>query len=201
MTLQTAAIIATSWYLLGQANMNFQQAKKTSTIHVSITDPFGAELKRYHVELRSMAGVKIAGGEELSEFKDIPFGEYLLIAVGGCCRAERQVTLNVPKLWVKLGVPMRFGDDSEGPPGGWLTIQGILQLPSGVSTTHWVRARGVFLNFDRETQVDALGRFSIGGLDMGTYEIQVFGGSKLLHSRMLEIDPKISVTRIVIEIP
>lgn len=200
MRLRIVAILATLWFLPGQSAINAQQVKDTGTLQVNVTDPFGVELKRPTLELWSINGTRIAGGEGLHEFKNIPFGEYTLIALGGCCKAERRVILNVPKLWMKLGIPMRFGD-SEGFPGGYLIIRGVLRVQSGISAKHWVRARGVFLNFSREAQVDPVGRFSIAGLDMGTYEIDVFEGSTRVHSRTLEIDPKVSITRIVVEIP
>ena len=142
----------------------------------------------------------MVGPERRGEFRGVPFGEYLLVVRTSCCRAERRLIANTRDLWVRIGVPLRFGDSVS--PGGHLGVEGLLRPRSRVSTRHWVRARGVFLDFSREAPVDsATGKFALEGMDMGTYSIEVFNGATMIHSRLIEIDPRQEVARIVVDIP
>ena len=172
-------------------------AKETGNIRVSLTDPFGSELEHYTLELQSLAGRVIAGGPDRKEFTDVPYDEYRLIARNRCCIGERRLILNVRDLWVRFGVPIRYGDAER--PGGYLVIRGSLR--GHLDSTQWIRVTGLFLDFNREAKVGKNGKFSIGGLDMGAYLIEIFSSKRMIASRAIEIDIKREVTEVPIDVP
>jgi hypothetical protein len=59
-----------------------------------------------------------------------------------------------------------------------------------------VRVEGVFLNTTCESPIANDGNFSVGGLEMGTYLVEVFQGQKLRHVQTVEIDAKQASTRL-----
>jgi hypothetical protein len=141
----------------------FQLTSETCSIRVSAMDAFGGPLKRYDLELRSADYRLIERNPDKGTFDNVPFGEYVVIATTSCCRATRILIVNVPKLWVRIAVPTRFGDSIR--PGGDLVIRGLVRSRSQL-TGYWVRVRGVFLDFSREAEIADPGRFSVSGLDI-----------------------------------
>jgi hypothetical protein len=135
------------------------QPVEMCNLRVSATDPFGAPIKDFELELRSREYQLIRGNPVSHEFENVPFGEYVLVARNDCCRLERMLIVNVPRLWVRIAVPVRFGDSIA--PGGYLSVEGEIRSRSRVAVGHWARIRGVFLDFSREVQIDSTGRVLI----------------------------------------
>jgi hypothetical protein len=154
--------------------MQAQSTADTCTIRVAAIDPFGQPVRDYSLELRNRKGAIIELGRGGHSFRAVPFGEYTLVAITDCCRSERDLIVNVPSMWVRLGVPIRFGDRIL--PGGDLIVRGIIHAIPRISGDKWVRVRGVFLDFSREVEIASDGRFSIDGVDMGSYVVEVFVG-------------------------
>jgi hypothetical protein len=125
---------------------------------VAAIDPFGQPVRDYSLELRNRKGAIIELGRGGHSFRAVPFGEYTLVAITDCCRSERDLIVNVPSMWVRLGVPIRFGDRIL--PGGDLIVRGIIHAIPRISGDKWVRVRGVFLDFSREVEIASDGRFS-----------------------------------------
>ena len=75
-------------------------------------------------------------------------------------------------------------------PAGDLTISGDIKPPPGRSQEWWVRVEGVFLHEIREAPVEGSGHFSVPGLWIGEYLLEVFEGSRLRHVETVEIDTK-----------
>lgn len=178
--------------------MEPQSADDTCAIRVMATDPFGQQLSDYTLELRSRDGKLIRPSGAGRSFAAVPFGEYTLVAITGCCRAQRDLIVNVPSMWVRLGVPIRFGDSVR--PGGDLAVRGVIRATSRRSGEKWVRVRGMFLDFSREVEIGPDDRFSVEGLDMGSYVLEVFVASKRLYSQVIEIDARRPVSNIVIDL-
>jgi hypothetical protein len=168
-----------------------QSAGKTCNIRVTVTDSFGNNVKDYRLDLLSKTRQVVRAG--IDSLNDVPFGEYILSVHIGCCSAERFITVNDKQLFVRLGVPVRFGDSDQ--PGGDLVVTGAIRPMSSISGDLWVRVRGIFLNVAREAAVDSFGMFNLGGLDMGTYALEVFQGSTMLYVRTFELDPRNSPFR------
>jgi hypothetical protein len=64
----------------------------------------------------------------------------------------------------------------------------------------WVKAQGVFLNESRESAVAANGTYEIQGLEMGTYLIEVFEGSKLRNAQIVELDQNRPITDLPVSV-
>jgi hypothetical protein len=178
--------------------MQAQSIADTCTIRVTATDPFGQPVSDYSLELRNRNGTIIKLGRSGDSFRAVPFGEYTLVAINDCCRSQRDLIVNIPSMWVRLGVPIRFGDPVL--PGGDLVIRGIIHAIPRIAGDKWVRVRGVFLDFSREVEIGSDSRFSIEGLDMGSYVVEVFVAAKHLYSQIVEIDPRTPVTNLLIHL-
>jgi hypothetical protein len=50
----------------------------------------------------------------------------------------------------------------------------------------------------REAVIDGSGHFSVGGLEMGTYLVEVFDHAKLYHFETVEIDTRSPTTHLKI---
>lgn len=171
--------------LKGQAEGGLPRA----TVHIMAFDPFGSSIFAAQVHLFSRDRKQdLAPPGHPTEISGVPYGYYILSAwdTGGGL-AEREVTVNTKEVWVRIGLSFPAGDRAS-PPGD-LLITGDIHPPPG-DATWWARAEGVFLNVSREAPVSRAGRFTIGGLEMGTYLVEVFDGSKLRHAETVEIDNK-----------
>jgi hypothetical protein len=89
--------------------------------------------------------------------------------------------------------------DSLWPPGN-LVIRGEIKPAPQTPENWWVRIEGVFLYASREAPIEKNGRFSVAGLDMGTYLVQVFDGPKLRHIETIEIDTNRLLTELTISL-
>ena len=112
--------------------------------------------------------------------------------------AERAVTVNTKDVWVRIG--LRFPAGNRRTPPGDLVVSGDI-LPVPPDGEWWVRVEGVFLNEDRESPISREGKFWIGGLDMGSYLVEVFNGARLRHAETIEIDTKQPNSHLAIFIP
>ena len=174
-----------------------------ATVHVQVFGCFGDE-----IPVKDLALFRFSSHDNNRDFvrhgrdlviTDVPFGYYdLLVADRSGGMAERSVTVNDKNVWVRIGLHFPFGDRL-GPPGV-LVIRGEIGAAKGHSDW-WARVEGVFLNENRESPVSATGEFYVGGLDMGTYLVEVFEGSKLRHVETVEIDPNQAETHLTISIP
>lgn len=166
-----------------------------ATIHISAFDPFGQEVKSPQIYLyefqRNWQLVKKTHDRTV---KEIPYGDYLVVVTSsGGGMGRRLVVVNVPELWVRIGVAMTVGLQLR--PGGNLIIEGRLIPSPKDGKDWWVRVQGVFLTESRESPVRN-GKFLVAGLEMGAYVLQVFKGRELKHMQPIEIDlrrPKIEV--------
>lgn len=164
-----------------------------ATVHVQVFGAFGTSIpeSQTHVHLFTPdRKLDFAAQGQGATIADIPYGTYVLsVWDTGGGQAERELAVNTKDLWVRIGLALPVGDRLW--PGGSLTISGTISpAPSTGSRDWWVRVEGVFLHVSREGPVPASGRFSIGGLEMGTYLVEVFEASKLRHIETVEIDPK-----------
>jgi hypothetical protein len=65
----------------------------------------------------------------------------------------------------------------------------------------WVRVDGAFLNIRREAPVGPTGHFSVGGLEMGTYLVEVLQGSQLRYVKTVDLDPNKPNAQLTISLP
>jgi len=193
------AIVFTGAFLLpctGRAQQSDERLPR-ATVHVEVVGAFGSEITNAEIRLRS-------GDKTLdltakgSTFHNVPYGSYTLVVWDhGGGGAKRELAVNVKELWVRVGLIMPTGDRLW--PGGDLSVSGAIQpVPKGKHW--WIRAEGVFLHASRESPIDGRGQFSISGLEMGTYLIEVFDGSRLRHVQTIEIDTRVPDTRLNISI-
>jgi hypothetical protein len=102
--------------------------------------------------------------------------------------AEGKAVVNPKEILVHIGVEVVLGDRVK--PIGDLSISGDLVPAPASPDDWWVRVEGVFLDARREGEISRSGHFSISGLEMGTYLVEVFKGAKLQHVETVEIDSR-----------
>jgi hypothetical protein len=188
------AMNSTSRHLRAQGN----DAKlPLATVHVQVCGPFGEKIETAQIHLLSPDRQRdLARPGQKSVIADVPYGTYIVSAWGtGGGVAEREVTVNTKVVWVRIGLPFPGGDRLW--PGGDLVITGDIR-PAPAGEDWWARVEGVFLHGIRESPISQAGKFSVGGLEMGTYLVEVFEGSKLRHIETVEIDTKRPNTHLVI---
>jgi hypothetical protein len=175
-------------------------ALNRATVHIMAFDPFGSRIGQVRVHLLSVdrkSDLAQPGHPEV--VYGVPYGYYIVSATdtgGGI--AEREITVNTQEVWVRIGLSFPSGDRAS-PPGN-LSITGYIQ-PAPRGANWWARVEGVFLNVRREAPVLGGGWFRIEGLEMGTYLVEVFDGSKLRHTETVEIDPREPERQLKIPIP
>jgi len=169
-------------------------------IHVKVFGPFGGEIKDFKLHLFSRSPEReLTPLEHRTVIPDIPFGIYTLrVSGGGGGYVEQEVTVNLKDVWVRIGLPFPSGDRLG--PSGNLEIAGTIR-PAPTGKDWWVRVEGVFLHVSRTSQVSGAGAFSVDGLDMGTYLVEVFESAKLRYIHTVEIDTNKRLTKLVIDIP
>lgn len=150
------------------------------------------------IHLRSRDGKRDLTARD-SFIDGVPYGFYTLSAwdAGGGI-GEREIAVNAKEVWVRIGLAFPAGDRTW--PGGDLSITGDIR-PAPKGADWWVRVEGVFLNARRESPISQKGEFSMGGLEMGSYLLEVFEGAKLRHVETVEIDIKQPNTHVRISIP
>jgi hypothetical protein len=171
-----------------------------ATVHVLVFDPFGGRIGNAQIHLRSRDRKRdLVPRANATDITEVPYGYYTASAwdTGGGV-AEREITVNTKEVWVRVALSFPAGERA-WPPGD-LAIAGEV-LPPPTNGDWWTRAEGVVLNVTREAPVSREGRFDIGGLEMGTYLLEVFDGSKLRHAETIKIDMKQPNTHITIAIP
>ena len=170
-----------------------------ATVHVEVFGPFGERIARPEIHLLSSDRKRdLARQGQVSPIADVPYGSYVLLAWdAGGGMAEREIAVNTKDVWVRIGIHFPAGDVLW--PAGALVIAGEVQpIPSGGDW--WARIEGVFVHVCKESPVSREGKFSVGGLQMGTYLVEVFEGSKLRHVEAVAIDPKKPETHLSISI-
>lgn len=172
----------------------------TATLHVQVFGAFGENVTSPVLHLYTVDRKQdLAGGQQDSTIIGVPYGRYVLLAYAGSEVGEREVTVNTKEAWVRLGLAFPAGERA-WPPGD-LTVSGDIKPPPGSSQKEWwVRVEGVFLHEIREAPIEGSGHFSVPGLWIGEYLVEVFEGSRLRHVETVEIDTKEPNTRLRISL-
>jgi len=173
----------------------------TATLHVEVFGAFGERISNpvlhlYTVDRKQDLAVARQGNTILR----VPYGRYVLLAYAGNGVGEREVTVNAKEAWVRLGLAFPAGERA-WPPGD-LTVSGDINPPPGSNQKEWwVRVEGVYLHESREAPIQGSGYFSVPGLWIGEYLVEVFEGSRLRHVETVEIDTREPNTRLRISLP
>jgi hypothetical protein len=189
---------------IGMLNCNTGHAEgvelPTSTVHVQAFGPFGEKITAFQIHLYTPDRKRdLARPGQPSPIANVPYGAYtLLVYDTGGGVAAREIVINTKDAWVRVGLPFPGGDRVW--PGGGLSISGSIRFKPN-NKDWWVRVEGVFIHTAKECPLPHSGKFSIGGLEMGTYLVQVFEGGSIRHVEAIEIDPKREDTYLTIEIP
>jgi len=159
----------------------------TATVHIEVFGPFGERIPTGKARIHLVSHEpKLDLAPTHGVIRSVPYGSYVVSASdAGGSFGERELTVNTAEVWVRLGLLIVFGD-SLGP-SGFLSITGDIR-PAPKSESWWVRVEGVFLHVSKDAPVSRTGRFSIGGLNMGAYLVEVFEGAKLRRVVTTEID-------------
>lgn len=178
------------------SSVNGQTELSTANVTVEVFGPFGREIKAATVRLLTADRTRdVSAAKGSRVFANVPFGRYVLMAASeGGSVAEREVVVNEKELLVRLGLPFPSGDRDW--PGGDLTISGTIVPVPGSMKGWWVRVEGTFLHVRREAVIDRLGHFSVSGLEMGSYLVEVFDNAKLAHLETVEIDSRSPTTHL-----
>lgn len=171
-----------------------------ATVRIKAFDPFGQEIKNPSVYLYTLDRKQdLAKGLQGATIRRVPYGWYILVvSSSGGGVGQRLVAVNTKELWLRIGVSMPAGDALW--PSGDLTVRGDIKPTPQNLRNWWVRVEGVFLPASREAPIQKGGTFSVGGLEMGTYLVQIFEGSKPRHVQAIEIDPNQQVTHLTISL-
>jgi hypothetical protein len=174
-----------------------------ATVHVEAFGPFGSKIPTSQLQFHLFATDRkgdFARADEGPILAGVPYGRYKLSASdSGGGFAERELVVNTKDVWIRIGLSFPSGERLW--PGGDLTISGDIKPKLPISGDWWVRIEGVYLNASREGPVLPSGKFSIGGLEMGTYIVEVFEGSKLRHTETVDIDIKEPNTHLTVAFP
>jgi len=173
-----------------------------STVTVEPVEAFDGELlANAHVRLLTLdRRTELASGSGRLRLNSVQYGRYIVrVSSPGSRMRERLVTVNTPKVWIRIGVPLHWGDEV-GFPGDYLTIRGQIRSARGPMEEFWVSVHGVFLPDRRESPVGRDGKFEVSGLDMGTYLLEVFDGARLLLAKKVELDTRKPVTEVSIKL-
>jgi hypothetical protein len=163
------------------------QPLPSGRLHIKVFGPFGAPISNCSISVLGQDSKRV----DMTQCPDatlvnLPYGRYLVRADAAGHRAERSVTINLPETWIRMGLVIVFGDRLW--PGGSLAVKGTITPAPTNPENWWVRAEGVFLNESRESPVKKDGAYSVGGLEMGAYLVQVFEGASLRSVKMIELD-------------
>jgi hypothetical protein len=186
---------ATPARVRAQADESLPQA----TVHFVLFEPFGGRIPEAQIHLLSRDRKSdLVPHANATVITGVPYGGYTVSAwdKGGGI-AEREITVNTKDVWVHLAVP--FPTFERAWPAGDLTITGEVSPPP-TNGDWWVRAEGVVLNVSREAPIPRGGLFTIGGLEMGTYLVEVFDGAKLRRVETVEVHAKQPNTRLRISL-
>ncbi len=171
-----------------------------ATVHVEVFGPFGGMVRTTKVRLLTADRKRdLADQRTGNTISGVPYGQYMLVVsdTGGAA-SEQQLVVNAKEVWVRVGLPFPAGDRAW--PGGDLAISGEISPAPTNQNEWWVRIEGVFLNLRRESPIGGTGHFSISGLEMGAYLVQVFEGAKLRQVETIEIDTNIPSTHLKISL-
>jgi len=176
--------------LAGWCQINAQPGLPVATVHVEVFGPFGDRIPAPEVRLYTPDRKRDLARTELdTSIPGVPYGQYVLVVSSkGVAVAERELAVNTKDVWVRVGLPFPGGNRAW--PGGDLTISGTVTPAPANPNGWWARVDGVFLHSRKESPVSRSGQFHVGGLEMGTYLVQVFENAKLRHVETVEIDTK-----------
>ena len=169
-----AVVTTAQAYLRGQ-DYSFDLPR--ATVHVKVFGPFGDQVQKAEIHLFTSDRKRdLSRPGQGSRIIGVPFGNYVVSVsdVGGGF-GERQISVDTKDVWVRIGLALPHGN-VRGPPGT-LEINGEIR-PVPTSGDWWIRVEGVFLPAIKEDPVHS-GKFSVGGLELGSYLVEVFEGSKL----------------------
>ena len=187
--LQTVALalMAPAGVLLSSRPQTDDSDLPKATVHITVTDCFGHRDSKAEIHLRSRErNQDIVKHGSPAEIARVPYGYYTVtVSDRGGGMGERELAVNTGEIWMYLGASFPAGLRA-WPPGG----MSILGEVSGASFDHdwWARAEGVFLHTSREAPISHGGRFTISGLEMGVYVVEVFNGPKLRHSETVQLN-------------
>lgn len=172
-----------------------------ATIHIQVYTAWGGRIhkEQAHLILAREQGEVILNCSGASQIADVPYDSYLLtVWDDGGGSARRRLIVNTKEPWLRVGLHFPAGDTLW--PSGNLTVSGeIHPAPSGKDW--WVRVSGVFLDERKESPISRNGEFSVDGLDMGTYLVEIFEHAQLRHAESVEIDSNRPNTHIRISVP
>lgn len=195
--LTACCMVLTAMLLRAQADL------PQATVHVDAFNAFGRRIRDedLHIHLFTTDRKRdLAQQIKGLAISNVPYGEYVLdVWDRGGGIAVREIAVNVKEIWIRIGLSFPAGNRTA--PAGDLTITGDINPAPPDRADWWVRVEGVFLHASREAPILPRGMFSIDGLEMGTYLVEVFEGSKLRHVETVEIDPNKPVTQLKIAIP
>jgi hypothetical protein len=173
------------------------QSVPLGRVHIEAVGPFGAPARDVKVNVFSPDRKReIPNPGQSSMISAVPYGKYIVVVQdNGGSIGEREIFVNAKEIWVRVGLPLPTGDRAW--PGGDLNIRGEI-MPHPVSDRDWwVRVEGVYLNRTVESRI-VQGRFSIEGLEMGAYLVEVFDGPKIRHVETVDIDTREPERRLTI---
>jgi hypothetical protein len=196
-TVALAATLSSSHYLRAQvAHMNLPRA----TVHLDVREAFGQKVEPTGLRfvLSNQNSHFRRQGVGLSPIHGVPFGWYTItVWDNGGASGQREVDVNTKDLWVVVGLVMAGGERLC--PGMGLAVTGTVRpVPKG--NDWWVRVEGVFLHSSKESPISGAGTFSVGGLDVGTYLVEIFEGSKLRYAESLDIHSRQRTTNLTISV-
>jgi hypothetical protein len=174
-------------------NLYGQEKHAGVRVHVLAFGSFGEVLTAAKVTIMTVTNKPVASASGHSVvFPQLAPGTYVVRVVCPGFRTQTaKLTANTADVLLRIGLSLRQGDEVE-PAGDNLTISGSVEVATG--SNWWITVHGVFLRSMREALIGDGGRFSIGGLDMGTYLVEVFEGGTLKYTRTVQIDTKDPVT-------
>ncbi len=173
-----------------------------ATVHVEVFGPFGSQIKasRIQLHLYTRDGKRDLVTASRGSITGVPYGVYRLSASDGSLGlGERELVVNTKEVWARVGVAFAIGDRIG--PAGNLAISGEITPKPKPSGDWWVRVEGVFLQVRKEGPILGSGKFSVEGLDMGTYLVEIYDNSRLRRVEEIEIDSNKPNTYLVLSIP
>jgi hypothetical protein len=165
-----------------------------------VFDPWGKPITDAQIEfLTSDRSKNLASSPHARVISDVPYGRYRLVAkITGGYASERQILVNAKSMFVMTSIPFRWGDSTMWEGGSLELIGTVAPVPPEPT---FIRIRGLYLDDQREAILDRMGKFYVGGLDNGSFVIEVLSGTRLIHAESISIDQREQTHRIAIKLP
>lgn len=166
------------------------QVPKTANVHVKLFSASGLDLGNPNIELFKQIAPTygdLLSGNMAARFKKsvaigIPTGLYRLrVFVPGFYTAERTVRVYQSDVWILIG--LEFGEQSTVA----AVVRGRVSGVADETQKTWVKLVGVLSDFSIESNVDAMGDFSMAGAQEGKCLLLVFQGSRVLATRLVDV--------------